>query len=938
MKYILPLLLIFSISINAQFDPCDQSQGGPGCTNEGGDIFSASEQDSVQPNQPAMFFVGLLDTVTWMIDTTFTGNASVTVISGPGDISGTLNRPIYKWAFFDDLMFDIEGTYEIEFTNDQGYPSAVRTIVVSSLFTGGPGGPGGGTPGGSGESCFEATHGDRTNLGLYGGSTTDLTFGVNGRLFAAVETPASMYQSDDTAKTWYPSFEIDSLEYDCGRGWGGRALQVLVNDSAWVGVLTSQEAGNLTSAVISYSNGDTTTYETAVDPSMMNDLGFQVNAVKSIDMTDYYFYVGGGTYVAKVNPNEPLSSSSVVDISSFGFPMNSTVAKIAAVNDPSGYPFYCVVDTTGDFNANNGALYVHDGSTMAGIMPPLGVTAISNVFTHPHQITRDTVFINAKDNTGATLIYKSLNGGVSWTDITPAGGDWGLSDVTYSSYWSSTVAMSSNGLCLTVPGVAISYDLGVTWEPIGLVNTGTAVHPNDPYVVVGSKGRGVVVSQTGPSGNFTIADNIGMESVGIQQIVRTENKGLFYIATKAGLAYTTAYLDEGVDYFDKWNAPYGEFPVANVGDDAGVFSVAIDPNDSLHVIAGYSNGFSLTTTGPTGFSNVQPTGWNTGQQDPRVNDIAFVSSNIVIAVTGGENQSSSGQGNVWRSDDGGASWSKVTPSSDPFSNGNVVAVGSSSDTVIYIGTGLEQSADSVDFGTLWKSYDLGLTWIKKNDGPDAINGPATMMPIFDIAVDPRSNDTIYVASGNNLDNALVRSDDGGLTYDFINVSGEGAFTSVMLHGDHPDTVYAAIGREIYIYDAVNDSVVLGFRGLPGEEIPDLVFGSVVAGTSQGAYLIGIDEEGVEGIISVDEEKPLSPMTVYPNPSTGDFNIQLDSYSSDDYQLVVFDISGRIVLNEVVSINEGYNKFEINLESVPNGAYYLVLTSSDRRMVSKLLKQ
>ena len=930
MKYILPLLLIFSISLNSQFDPCDQSQGGPGCIDGGGDIFSASEEDSIQPYQTVTFFVGLLDTLTWMIDTTFSGNATVSVVSGPGDVLGTLSQPIDKWAFFDDLMFDTEGTYELEFSNDQGYSSSLRTIVVSSLF-------GGGGSGGSGESCFEATHGDRTNLGLYGGSTTDLTFGANGRLFAAVETPASMYQSDDTAKTWYPSFEVDSLEYDCGRGWGGRAMQVLVNDSAWVGVLTLQQAGTLTSAVISYSNGDTASYETAVDPSMLNDIGFQVNGVKSIDMTDYYFYVGGGTYVAKVNPNEPLSSSSVVDITPFGFPASSTVAKIAAVNDPSGYPFYCVIDTTGDFNANNGMLYIHDGSTMYGILPPSGMTAISNVFTHPHQSSRDTVFVNAMDNMGMTYIYKTLDGGITWTDITPSGGNWGLSDVTYSSSWASTVAVLSNGLCLTVPGVAVSYDMGVTWLTTGLVNTGTAILPTNPNIVVGSRGRGVVVSETGPTGIFTIADNIGMESVGIQEIVRTENKGLFYIATKAGLAYTTAYLDDAVDYFDKWNAPYGEFPIENVGDDAGIFSVAIDPNDSLHVVAGYSNGFSVTTTGPSGFSNIQPSGWDTGQQDPRVNDIEFVSSDIVIAVTGGENQISSGQGNIWRSDDGGASWLKVTPTSDPFSNGNVIAVGSASDTVIYVGTGLEQSADTIDFGNLWESYDLGLTWVKKNDGPDAINGPATMMPIFDIAVDPRSNDTIYIASGSNLDNALVRSNDGGLTYDFINVSGEGAFTSVMLHDDYPDTVYAAIRREIFIYDAVNDSVVLGFRGLPGEVIPDLVFGSVIAGTSQGAYLIGIDEEGVEGIVSVDKEKPLSPITVYPNPSTGEFNIQIDAYSSNEYQLIVFDISGRIVLNETKSVNEGFNTFNINLDIVPSGSYYLVLTNSESRMVTKLLK-
>jgi len=80
-------------------------------------------------------------------------------------------------------------------------------------------------------TTFGQVTGETINLGLYGGKSVDLTYCItNNRLFAAVETPASLFNTDDSCTTWTQPFPIDSLEYNSSQqGWDGGANEVLSN-------------------------------------------------------------------------------------------------------------------------------------------------------------------------------------------------------------------------------------------------------------------------------------------------------------------------------------------------------------------------------------------------------------------------------------------------------------------------------------------------------------------------------------------------------------------------------------------------------------------------------------------------------------------------------------------------------------------------------------
>ena len=62
---------------------------------------------------------------------------------------------------------------------------------------------------------INSTKRQRINLGLYGGPTTDLTYSsqTGNRLFAGVESPSSLFYTDDGCQTWTSAFPEDSLEF-----------------------------------------------------------------------------------------------------------------------------------------------------------------------------------------------------------------------------------------------------------------------------------------------------------------------------------------------------------------------------------------------------------------------------------------------------------------------------------------------------------------------------------------------------------------------------------------------------------------------------------------------------------------------------------------------------------------------------------------------------
>lgn len=87
---------------------------------------------------------------------------------------------------------------------------------------------------------------------------------------------------------------------------------------------------------------------------------------------------------------------------------------------------------------------------------------------------------------------------------------------------------------------------------------------------------------------------------------------------------------------------------------------------------------------------------------------------------------------------------------------------------------------------------------------------------------------------------------------------------------------------------------------------------------------GIGELYVEGL------------SVYPNPSTGVFELSFESLKSQEIQLEVLSLNGQIVFQENLMVNQEMKKHIIDLSGQPAQAYLLVLKNKESQVVKRII--
>lgn len=146
-------------------------------------------------------------------------------------------------------------------------------------------------------------------------------------------------------------------------------------------------------------------------------------------------------------------------------------------------------------------------------------------------------------------------------------------------------------------------------------------------------------------------------------------------------------------------------------------------------------------------------------------------------------------GGVWKSADGGNSWSCI---SDGYFGGSIgaIAVAQSDPNVIYVGEGEQTVRGNVSSGNgLWRSTDAGESWnfigLKKTEH------------IGRMIVHPENPDMIYVAAMGNLwipneERGLYRSKNGGKTWEkILYVSDKAGAVDVAFDPNNPRIMYAS---------------------------------------------------------------------------------------------------------------------------------------------------
>src|SRR6266571_6130293 len=148
-------------------------------------------------------------------------------------------------------------------------------------------------------------------------------------------------------------------------------------------------------------------------------------------------------------------------------------------------------------------------------------------------------------------------------------------------------------------------------------------------------------------------------------------------------------------------------------------------------------------------------------------------------------------GGLWKTTDGGTSWTPVTDSQIHSSSVGAVAVSESNPDVVYIGMGEACLRGNIMQGDgVYKTTDAGKTW--------AHMGLADTQAISRIRIHPANPDLVYVAdfghpAGPNEERGVYRSKDGGKKWVkvFFRNNHTGAI-DLAIDRDNPNVLYAAL--------------------------------------------------------------------------------------------------------------------------------------------------
>ena len=159
-------------------------------------------------------------------------------------------------------------------------------------------------------------------------------------------------------------------------------------------------------------------------------------------------------------------------------------------------------------------------------------------------------------------------------------------------------------------------------------------------------------------------------------------------------------------------------------------------------------------------------------------------------------------GGIWKTVNNGTTWEPIFDSEGSYSIGSL-AIDPTNYEVIWAGTGENNSQRSVSFGDgVYRSDDGGRTWTNV--------GLAESEHIGDIVIDPRDGNVVYVASQGPLwkpggDRGLYKTTDGGATWErILHISEDTGVNEVVMDPRDPDVLYASsYQRRRHIWTLIN---------------------------------------------------------------------------------------------------------------------------------------
>ncbi len=284
-------------------------------------------------------------------------------------------------------------------------------------------------------------------------------------------------------------------------------------------------------------------------------------------------------------------------------------------------------------------------------------------------------------------------------------------------------------------------------------------------------------------------------------------------------------------------APQQSFPVITATDRAGMVQRLDEHGHAARAFVDQPGSPQISTVG--GQQALGADNWMAlGPFGGDVGDVAASATDAQVVLAG--LAPSSGNGTLYRSTDGGATWSE----SSTLSGLSVYDLEAPSGTTFYAGT-LDGVWRSTDNGVNWSNLPLG---IGLND------------QVFEITIDPNQPSTIWVgvadALGNQPNTLLKSSNSGGTWVNMTPPGGPYSFTGIAIDPNDSNKVVAAWrggfgGGGVFVSANGGGSWVDRSAGLPGNPLNDAVHdGSRIllcGGQLFGSQNVGVYTSSNDGV-------------------------------------------------------------------------------------------
>jgi photosystem II stability/assembly factor-like uncharacterized protein len=576
-----------------------------------------------------------------------------------------------------------------------------------------------------------------------------------------------------------------------------------------------------------------------------------------------------------------------------------------------------------------------------------------------------------------SVVVRSVDGGVTWTDITATleqGTEYNDVDIDANGaiYLSGGHPVFPNN----VVGVQKSTDNGATWQemsvnfPVKYVNS-LAIHPSNSNMLYAATEGGGVYSSTdaGATWDYNIV-NSGFFG-GCRIVVLNPNNPSQLFATYYGIGVTTSN-DAGIN----WTAD-------SIGlNEVFVNGIEIDPSNSGTIIAAYE-GFN---TGGCFIYNNTTANWTPAKMPaPRFTETSIATDGAMYAWSLGP--TSIGQDGLYKSTDNGLTWVNQGPDIGPYLETEIldITISATNPNTIFI-SGHNFGVNGFD-SVIYKSTNGGNTWTNVYTG---ISGDK----IRYIHIDPNSSDTIIYAalqkpSGNS---GFLKSTDGGNTWSVINfgIASTAKWSSCIVTApDNSNTLYGAVGgstgipRTIYrstdggnlwfnlflpassnqfskitdiVIDPVNTDLIyvsttqdgmymsndggttwaLANNGLTETNITDLSNIYVDANGQlsffAATYGGGVFSQQMNSTLSINDHQIASNISVYPNPAYSKVNIALNNKTLRKINL--YSISGALIFSK--DYGNQLSNTDVNTSNFAEGLYLLEIITEDNISMSQKL--